>query len=101
MKLLSKENAAGKINNKVYGQIQHRLQKAEKQLPVLKASLSLRKRYTWLGQVPLFSGLPKDLLQQLAEKCRYVNFLPGDTVFHENDKGYSLYMAMSSLIVEF
>ena len=98
MKLLSKENAAGKINNKVYAQIQQRLQKAEKQLPVLKASLSLRKRYTWLGQVPLFSGLPKDLLQQLAGKCRYVNFLPGDTVFHENDKGFSLYIVVKGKV---
>jgi CPA1 family monovalent cation:H+ antiporter len=51
-----------------------------------------------LGQVPLFSGLPKTLLQQLADNCRYVNFLPGDTIFHEMDEGYSLYIVVKGKV---
>jgi Na+:H+ antiporter len=92
MKLLAEENAAGKISNKVYSQIQSRLQDSERQLPLLEASLTLRKRDTWLNQIPLFSGLSKPLLKQLASNSRYVNFLPGDIIFHEHDKGSSLYI---------
>ena len=98
MKLLARENAAGKISNKVYAQIQLRLREAEQQLPILTTSLSLQKRHTWLGKIPLFSGLPKLLLKQLAEHCQYVNFLPNDTIFHENDKGYSLYIVIKGRV---
>ncbi len=95
MQLLAKESAAGKINQKVYLRILKRLQTTQRQLPILKTSLSLYKRYTWLDLVPLFSGLPKALLNQLAKDCHYVNLLPGDTVFHENHRGHSLYILVN------
>ena len=74
MKLLGRENAAGKISNKVYAQVLRRLREAERQLPRMKATLSLYKRDTWLAQVPLFAGLPRELLQKLARDSRYVYF---------------------------
>ncbi len=98
MKLLAKDNAVGKISNKVYARVQCRLQEAVRHLPVMKASLSLYRRDTWLAQVPLFTGLPEALLQELARYCRYINFLPGDTVFHENDKGYALYILVKGRV---
>ena len=86
------------VIRKVYGLLKARLKKSQQQLPILEASLSLRQRYTWLDQVPLFSGLPKPLLKQLAENSRYVNFLPGDTIFNENDKGHSLYIVVKGKV---
>lgn len=98
MKLLAKDNAVGKISNKVYARVQRRLQEALRQLPKMKASLSLYRRDTWLAQVPLFSGLPEALLQKLAGYSRYVHFLPDDTVFHEHDKGYALYILVKGRV---
>lgn len=89
------EYSTGKISNKVYSQIKRQLFEAERQIPILKASLSLNKRDEWLNQVPLFSGLPQPLLQRLARKCKYVIFLPGDTVFRENEKGCSIYIVVN------
>jgi CPA1 family monovalent cation:H+ antiporter len=95
LRLINEEYELNKITAKTYHQLQDCLQNALKQLPKVKVALKLNKPDDWINKVPLFAGLPVEQLQQLSKNARYVNFLSGDTIFNENDKGYSLYIVVS------
>ncbi|MCF6252292.1 MAG: cation:proton antiporter [Methylococcaceae bacterium] len=95
LRLINEEYELNKITAKTYHQLQDCLQTALKQLPKVKRVLKLKKPDDWISKVPLFSGLPVEQLQQLSKNAQYVNFLSGDTIFNENDKGYSLYIVVS------
>ena len=51
--------------------------------------------------MPLFSGLPKDMLNILATNARYVNFLPEDIIFKQGDRGRSLYIVVNGTVSVF
>ncbi|MDQ7091073.1 MAG: cyclic nucleotide-binding domain-containing protein [Methylococcales bacterium] len=48
--------------------------------------------------MPLFVGLPQEMLKALGQKTEYVNFLPDDIVFNEGDKGHSLYILVNGTV---
>ena len=95
LKLIDEEYQANKLTAKVYYQLQECLHTGLKQLPKVKATVRLSKPDSWIGKVPLFAGLPDIHLKQLSAHAKYINYLPGDTVFNENDRGYSLYIVVS------
>ncbi|WP_221897102.1 cyclic nucleotide-binding domain-containing protein [Bathymodiolus japonicus methanotrophic gill symbiont] len=45
-----------------------------------------------------FKDLPVDFLEKMGHEASYVNFLPGDTVFYQGDKGDSLYIILSGQV---
>lgn len=98
LKLLADEHEHGKLSTKVFKRLQSRLNDALKQLPDITANLSLANRDNWLDNVPLFSGLPHEVIQTLAKNAHYISFLPGDTVFNEGDKGDSIYILVSGTV---
>ena len=95
LKLINEEYHANKITAKVYYQLQDCLQAGLKQLLKVKTTLRLSRPDDWINKVPLFAGLPKYSLKQLSDKAHYINFLPEDIIFNENDYGNSLYILMS------
>ncbi|GAB4260261.1 MAG: hypothetical protein Kow0065_10470 [Methylomicrobium sp.] len=94
-RLLAEEHEHGKLSSKVFRRLERCLNDAQKQLPPITTRLGLAKRDDWLDSVPLFSGLPKKVLKDLAEHARYISFLPGDTVFNEGDRGDCIYVLVS------
>ncbi|MGR9045488.1 MAG: cation:proton antiporter [Gammaproteobacteria bacterium] len=95
LKRIFEEYQRGKLSVKVFRRLEKCLHDAQKQLPAITASLSLAKRDDWLDSMPLFSGLPRDVIKRLAQNARYISFLPEDTVFNEGDKGDSVYVLVS------
>lgn len=98
LSLVDEEYEDNKITAKVYRQLQKSLQMGLKQLPKIKITLQSRKPDDWIKKVPLFAGLPEDYLKQLASKSSYVNFLSGDTIFNQNDRGDTLYIVVSGKV---
>ena len=45
-----------------------------------------------VGAVPLLSGLPSELLQQITEQTLAVRHMPGEVVIHEGERDDSLYI---------
>ena len=51
-----------------------------------------------LRKVPLFAGLDEPSLLTLAQHSRRRRFPPGETLFHEGDPGYTLYVIISGRV---
>lgn len=51
-----------------------------------------------LSRVPLFTQLPEEALERLAALVEFVEVGPGDTIFHQNDRGDALYAVQSGQI---
>ena len=98
LKQLEANFEAAKISNKVYNQLRKKLHHALKQLPKIKTVISLKRKHQWISKAPLFVGLPQEMLEILAQKTEYVNFLPDDIVFNEHDKGHSLYILVNGRV---
>ncbi|MGR9114293.1 MAG: cation:proton antiporter [Gammaproteobacteria bacterium] len=98
LKQVTEDYERGKLPAKVFRRLEKCLLDAQKQLPAMTASLSLAKRDDWLDSVPLFSGLPREVIKRLAQNARYISFLPEDTVFNEGDKGDSVYILVSGSV---
>ena len=98
LKQINEERERGKLSSKVFRRLEKPLLDAQKQLPTMTASLSLARRDDWLDSVPLFSGLPKEVIKKLALNARFISFLPEDTVFNEGDKGDSVYILVSGSV---
>ncbi|MBU2571917.1 MAG: cation:proton antiporter [Gammaproteobacteria bacterium] len=98
LKLITEDFEHGKLSEKIYRRLEKRLDEALKQLPDLAPELSLAKRDDWLDNVPIFSGLPRDVLKKLAKNAHYVSFLPNDTIFNENDRGDSIYILVNGVV---
>lgn len=92
LRMINEEYEAGKVSIKVYKRIEERLRLALNRLPIMKAVLSLNRRDDWINHVALFNGLPEQELRKMAQNAQYINFLPGDTIFHQGDKGHSIYI---------
>ncbi len=95
LKQLETNFEAAKISSKVYNQLRKKLHYALKQLPKIKTVISSKRKHQWMSKAPLFAGLPQKMLETLAQKTEYVNFLPDDIVFNEHDKGHSLYILVN------
>jgi len=95
---LNTEYEQGQISIKVYNQLNQRLQHAMTELPKMKTVISSTCKHQWMEQAPLFKGLPKSILEELAKKTHYVNFLPDDIIFNQHDKGRSLYILVNGSV---
>ncbi|MCK5898654.1 MAG: cation:proton antiporter [Methylococcales bacterium] len=98
LKQLKREFENSKMSSKVYSTLQKRLQDAIKQLPKIKAVISSKRKHQWMSETPLFKGLPEKMLERLAQKTEYINFLPGDIIFNEYDRGHSLYILLNGIV---
>ncbi len=101
LKLVNEEYETNKLSAKVFTQLQSCLQTALKQLPKMKQVLQLNMRDGWINQVPLFAGLPEEDLRLLSANSRYINLLSGDTLFHEKDRGVTMYIIVSGQLSVF
>jgi CPA1 family monovalent cation:H+ antiporter len=98
LKQLKIDFEQSKMSHKVYSTLQKRLTDALGQLPKIKAVISVKRKYQWINETPLFAGLPKNILKTLAQKTQYIHFLPGDIVFNEHDRGHSLYILLNGSV---
>ncbi|MGR9052522.1 MAG: cation:proton antiporter [Gammaproteobacteria bacterium] len=98
LKQVKEEHERGRLSGKVFKRMEKCLLDAQKQLPSMTADLSLARRDDWLDSVPLFAGLPVQVIKRLAMNARYISFLPEDTVFNEGDKGDSVYILVSGSV---
>jgi Na+:H+ antiporter len=88
----------GKLSSKVYSRINKRLQQALGHLPAMKSVLCLHRRDDWINRVPLFHGLSKQQLRNLGSNARYINFLSGDVIIQQGDKGNAIYILISGRV---
>ena len=98
LKQLEANFEAARISSKVYNQLQKKLDEALKELPKIKTVISSKRKHQWMNKAPLFAGLPQEMLETLAQKTEYVNFLPDDIIFNEHDKGHSLYILVNGRV---
>ncbi|TXL15512.1 hypothetical protein BMR05_03250 [Methylococcaceae bacterium HT4] len=99
LQLVQQSHEQGMISVKVLRLISHKLTDSLEQLSSFEMSLPIVKRHAWLNRVPLFKNLPVDFLEKMGDDATaYVNFLPGDTVFYQGDKGDSLYIVLSGQV---
>ncbi len=98
LKSISIEHDRGHVATKVFKRIEKNILHLLKNLPKLKSSLTPERRDDWLRNVPLFSGLSSYVLEQLADNAVYVNYLPGDAVFNENDPSESVYILVNGRV---
>ena len=54
--------------------------------------------YFQLKGVPLFSGLPEDLLRAISSVSTVADFHRNEVIFHERDQGTSLFLILSGLV---
>lgn len=95
---LDKDLSSSKISSKVHSKLQKRLHDGLRELPKIKAVISSSRKHQWIKKASLFSGLPDEMLEILAQKTQYVNFLPEDIIFSEHDKGHSLYIVVNGKV---
>ncbi len=98
LQLAQKNYEKGMISAKVWQLINHKLTDSLEQLASFKMSLPIVNRHAWLNHVPLFENLPVPFLKQMANEAKYVNYLPGDSIFYQGDVGDSLYILLSGKV---
>jgi CRP-like cAMP-binding protein len=51
-----------------------------------------------VGMVPLFKGMPEDVLTEIARQAHVVTFLVDDTIIGEGDHGNALYIVVKGQV---
>ena len=82
----------GEISAKVLNHIKRNLQVAIDELPPISDAAPKLQTSDLIGSIPLLSGLPGDVLQQIANHASPVTFLAGDIVIGEGERGDALYI---------
>ncbi len=101
LQLVHKSHEQGLISAKVLAVISKKLTRSLEQLTSFKLSLRIVGRHDWINKVPLFADLPPDLLLDMAQYAKYVNFLPDDIIFYQGDRSDSVYILMSGQVKVF
>jgi CPA1 family monovalent cation:H+ antiporter len=82
----------GEIGAKAFTGIEHRLHAALSEVPPLSEAPGGRAPVDLCATVPLLAGLSERSLEDLADRARPVNFLTGDVVIEEGQRGDALYI---------
>lgn len=95
---VSNDQKHGEIGQKAYHCIQGLLSEAASRIPDMQeVPLNLPPR-DLIRMVPMFSALDDELAELLSTKAQVVQFLSGDTVIQEGDKGDALYIISKGLM---
>jgi len=88
----------GDIGAKAFGRIERVLDAAMAELPAVgNPSVGLTAAEL-IERVPLFGGLPPDVIAKLEEHAQIVTFLTGDVVIGQSEKGNALYILMHGTV---
>lgn len=82
----------GEIGAKALTRIERLIYEAISALPPVTEAAPGLDVSDLIGTVPLLTGLPSDVLNQLAECAKAVTFLAGDIVIGEGERGDALYI---------
>jgi len=89
----------GVISAKVWQMIHKKLSDSLQHVAASHHSLRLTERHGWIQKVPLFASLSLDVLVEMAKMASYVNFLPKDVLFYQEDPCDSLYIILSGEVL--
>jgi hypothetical protein len=82
----------GSLTTKVYVYLEERIHHAIDEIrPITEPVQGLQPR-DLIGLVSLFSGLPKEALDKIAQRAIPVNYLEGDTIIGTGEHGDALYV---------
>ncbi|MCC7411757.1 MAG: cation:proton antiporter, partial [Gammaproteobacteria bacterium] len=88
----------GELPGKAHVQVDRCIETALRRLPELPLALSRLGPRDLIRGVPLFQNLPEPVVAKLATHARTVNFLPGDVVIGEGERGSSLYVIVRGTV---
>lgn len=88
----------GEIGAKAFTRIERMLDAAAGQLPAIGSPARGLSAAELIEQVPLFAGLPQDVIAKLAASAQTVTFLSGDEVIGQDEKGTALYILMHGTV---
>ena len=91
--------AEGEIGAKVLNRIRQKIHSTIISLPPISDAAPRLQISDLIGTVPLLKGLPPGVLEKLAEHARLVNFLAGDIVIGEGERGDALYIITHGVVV--
>ena len=95
---LDEEHQHGGIGAKAFAHIEQQIEKEIDQIPPITAPVPELDNSTLVGMVPLFKGMPNDILKEIADQAHVVTFLVDDTVIGEGDHGNALYIVVKGQI---
>jgi CRP/FNR family transcriptional regulator, dissimilatory nitrate respiration regulator len=64
----------------------------------MEETLSLLEKTAFLKGVDLFSGVPSEMLAQLAARAREVHFDAGQVIYREGEANHGLFMVVEGLV---
>ena len=82
----------GSITAKVYGWLTGKIQGAINNIPPISEPVPALESRKLIERVPLFTGLPTSVLDQVAKTAMPVNYLEGDIVIGTGSHGDALYI---------
>ncbi len=89
---VEEESRHGSIGAKPATLMQRQIQRELKRVPSISMHLPDPRPRDLVALVPLFEGLPAAALIEVADRCKPVRFLTGDTIIGEGEHGDALYV---------
>ena len=89
---VERELRKGAISTKVYVVLEHAINRALDEIPEVSEPIPDLPKQELIGLVPLFNGLPEEVLSRLADKSSSVNFLPDDVIIGQGEHGDAMYV---------
>ena len=88
----------GDIGAKVFGRIEQVLDSAKDRIAPIKNPDRQFSAAELIERVPLFGGLPDNVIEKLVARTRTVTFLTGDVVIGQHQKGNALYILVQGSV---
>ncbi len=82
----------GGIGAKAFASIERTIEQELAQIPPITTPVAELGNSDLIGMVPLFRGLPDEVLTEIAREAHVVTFLIDDTVIGEGEHGNALYI---------
>ncbi len=88
----------GEIGAKAFTRIERLLDSAVAELPPVSSPDPGLTAAELIERMPLFGGLPQDVIAKLAARAQTVTFLAGDEVIGQSEKGTALYILVRGTV---
>ncbi len=92
LRSVEKSFKQGIVGAKSYREVSSKIYEHLKALPKITEPVEDLDTRALIKLVPLYSDLPQEALEAIANAAKPVKFLPGDTVIEQGKKGDSLYI---------
>lgn len=86
------------IGAKAYAQIEQKIEHELEQIPPITSPVPEIESSAMVGMVPLFKGMPENVLAEIARQAHVVTFLVDDTIIGEGDHGNALYIVVKGQV---